>query len=203
MKGWMWTALVALLVAGVSYVAFEALRPADLSPGFLYGNGHIEGTEVTVSAEVTGRVVQSWLVEGEPVAKGDRLVRLDDAELQARLAQAQAEVTALEQTQKRLGLELETWQHHLKTAREDAERFRVLRRSGTVTPQQLNEAEDRFREAQGRVQILGAQQSETRARIDAARQQAQLFQLQLAKTVVQAPVAGTVLAKAIEVGDAP
>lgn len=118
MKGWMWTALAALLVAAVSYVAFEALRPADLSPGLLYGNGHIEGTEVAVSAEVNGRVVENRIVEGELVAKGDILVRLDDAELRTRLAQAQAEVAALEQTQKRLELELSTWQHHLKTARE-------------------------------------------------------------------------------------
>jgi len=127
MKGWMWTALVALIVAGLSYSAFVVLSPGDLSPGLLYGNGHIEGTEVEVSAEVTGRVVESNLVEGTSVEKGDMLVRLVDAELQTRLAQEQAEAAALEQTQTRLELELPTWQHHLKTAREDLARFRELR----------------------------------------------------------------------------
>lgn len=201
MKGWMWTALVVLLAAGLSYVAYEALRPADLPAGLLYGNGHIEGTEVAVSAEVAGRVAENHLVEGAAVSAGDVLVRLDDAELQARLAQSQADVSALEQTKLRFGQELDTWRHHFTTAREDLERFRTLRRSGSVTPQQLNEAEDRFREAEGRVQALETQQRETAARQEAARQQSQVLRLQLEKTLIRAPVSGTVVTKAIEMGE--
>lgn len=201
MKGWIWTALAVLFVAGLSYVAYETLRPADLPAWLLYGNGHIEGTEVAVSAEVTGRVLESRLREGTRVGAGDLLVRLDDAELQARLAQSQADVAALEQTQVRFDRELETAQHHRATAREDLERFRTLRRSGTVTPQQLSDAEDRFREAQGRVQVLQAQQGETAAHREAARQQVQELRLQLGKTRIHAPVSGTIVTKAIEVGE--
>ncbi|MCO6414523.1 MAG: efflux RND transporter periplasmic adaptor subunit [Thiogranum sp.] len=200
-KGWMWTALVVLLVAGLSYAAYEALRPAALPTGFLYGNGHIEGTEVAVSAEIAGRVVESHAVEGVAVSEGDLLVRLDDRELQARLAQAQAALVALEHTQARFAQELETWQHHLATAREDLERFRTLRRSGTVTPHQLNESEDRYRETDGRVKVLQAQRKETQAREEAARQQVRVLRLQLARTEIRAPISGTVLTRAIEVGE--
>lgn len=200
-KGWVWTAVGIVLVAGISYVAFEALRPPGLPVGVLYGNGHIEGTEVAVSAEVGGRVIESRLEEGKTVDAGDLLVRLDDSDLQASLAQAQAEMEALEQTQVRLEVELETWRHHQTSAREELERFRSLRASGTITPQQLNEAEDRFRETQGRVLGLEAQQRETAARLEAARQRLQLLRLQTARTSIHAPVSGTILTRAIEVGE--
>jgi len=201
MKGWIWSALVALLVAGASYVAFEALRPAALPTGFIYGNGHVEGTEIAVSAEIAGRVVESRLKEGEAVAAGDLLVRLDDAELQARLRQAEAEVAALAQTQVRVGRELETWRHHLGTAREDRERLRTLRQSGMTTARLLDEAENRLREAQGRLEVLQAQGSEVEARRQAARQQVEVLRLQRAKTVIRGPVSGTVLTRAIEIGE--
>jgi len=199
--GWVWTAIGILLVAGASWIAFEALRPPGLSAGILNGNGHIEGTEVAVSAEVSGQVVESRLEEGKAVVAGDLLVRLDDADLQARLAQAQAETEALRQTQERLGLELDTWRHHLATAREDLARFRTLRQEGTITPRQLNKVEDRFRETEGRVQVLQAQQRESGARLEAAAQQVALLALQLERTTIEAPVSGTLLSKAIEPGE--
>jgi multidrug efflux pump subunit AcrA (membrane-fusion protein) len=83
---------------------------------------------------------------------------------------------------------------------EDLERFRTLRRRGTVTPLQLNEAEDRFRETEGRVQVLEAQHAETEARLEAARQDVQLLRLQLEKAEIRAPVSCTVITKAIERG---
>lgn len=200
-KGWVWTAIGILLVAGASYIAFKALRQPELPENILYGNGHIEGTEVAVSAEVSGQVIESHLAEGKAVSADELLVRLDDADLQAKLAQAKAQTEALRQTQNRIGAELGTWRHHLDTAREDLARFRTLRKQGTITPKQLNEAEDRFREAQGHVHSLEAQQRETDARLDAAMQQNSLLQLQLDRTTIEAPVSGTLLSKTIEPGE--
>jgi HlyD family secretion protein len=51
-----------------------------LPDGLLYGNGHIEGTEIRVSSEVTGRIIKSRLVEAKTVAAGDLLVRIDDTD---------------------------------------------------------------------------------------------------------------------------
>lgn len=200
-RGWIWTAIGIFLVAGASWIAFEALRPPGLPAGILYGNGHIEGTEVALSAEVSGQVLESRLEEGRIVTAGELLVRLDDADLKAKLAQAEAERAALQQTQDRIGIELGTWRHHLATAREDLARFRTLRREGTISPKQLNEVEDRFRETEGRVQVLETQQRESVARLEAAAQQVELLQLQLERTTIEAPVSGTLLSKAIEPGE--
>ena len=200
-KTWLWTPAVLALVAALSYGLFVSLRPPDLPPGLLYGNGHIEGTEVNVSAEVSGRVIESRLVEGAGVARDDVLVRLDDAMPRAALAKAEAEVEAIRQEQVLIRQELATWRHHRETAESDTARYRTLRQTGVITPQQLNEAENRLKEAQGRVGSLEARLAQTEAHLVASQRQIDLLRLQLEKTEIRAPIAGTVLAKGIEVGE--
>lgn len=69
-RGWLVTLAVLLALGAGGYTLYRYLEPTPLPPGILYGNGHVEGTEVRVAAEVGGRVIDSALVEGEPVAAG-------------------------------------------------------------------------------------------------------------------------------------
>lgn len=200
-KSWLWTPVALIALAGLSYALYQTLQPPPLPPGLLYGNGHIEGTEVVVSAELTGTVVENRLVEGESVTRGDLLVRLDDTGLRIRLAQARAQAAAIKRSEAALEQQLATWRHHLSTAQSDFDRFRELRQRGTISPQQLNQAEDRLREAQGRVGALEAQIAEARAQLAAAEQQVALLQQQLDKTEIRAPVSATVQTKTIEAGE--
>lgn len=78
-RTWIWTPVTVVAIALASYLLYLALRPPAPPPGLLYGNGHIEGTEVAVSAEVSGRVVESPIEEGQKVAAGALLARLGDA----------------------------------------------------------------------------------------------------------------------------
>jgi len=58
----------------------------------LAGSGTIEATQVQIGPEVSGRVVQVLVEEGQAVQAGDVLFRLDDSMLSAQRAQAQAAV---------------------------------------------------------------------------------------------------------------
>lgn len=192
----------AIAVLGIAFYALSvALKPPALPPGFLYGNGQIEGTEVGVSAEVTGRVTESTIVEGKPVKDGDVLVRLDDSDLKAQLAQAEAEVAALQQEQAGVRGQIEIWEHHLQTARVELARYLKLRETQTITPQQLDQVSDRAREAEGQVTTLKAQASRENARVEAARRRVDWLALQIEKTTIEAPIDGTILVKAIELGE--
>jgi len=200
-RGWLWTPVVLITVAGLSYGLYRVLQPSPLPQGLLYGNGHIEATEVVVSAEVAGTVVENRMVEGRPVRQGDLLVRLDDTELRIRLAQAEAQAGAVRRGTTALAAQLETWRHHLATAESDLDRFRELRARGTVSPRQLSEVEDSYRDARGRVDVLEAQITEAGARLRAAEQQVALLQRQVDKTEIRAPVGATIESKAIETGE--
>ena len=200
-RAWIWTAIVIMLVAVGSYAAYLELRPRPLPAQLLYGNGHIEATEVRISSEVAGRTIDSALAEGKPVSAGDVLVRLDDADFRLRLEQTDAEIDAAKSEAKRVASELATWRHHLKTAQDDLARNRELKDRGTISSQQLEQVENAFEEARGRVGALQAQVDEVNNRIVAAERARDLLKSQLAKTTITAPSAGTILTKAVEIGE--
>jgi len=200
-KTWIVTPVLLLALAAGSYGLYRYLQPEPLAEGVLYGNGHIEGTEIKVAAEVAGRVVQIRLTEGETVRSGDPLVRIDDTDLRIRLAQGQAEEAALRQEKARIENELRTVLHHVETSQSDLARYRELKNKGTIPPQRLEQAENAFEEAKGRQTSIDARLIETEAHIDAARQGIRLIQSQLDKTIIGAPLDGTVLVKAVEQGE--
>lgn len=200
-KSWMWTLAGMLGLAAVSYALFLWLAPPTLPEGLLYGNGRFEATEVTVSAEVAARVLDSALVEGRTVQADEVLVRLDTTDLTTRLQQAEANALAAERARADVERQLATARHHLATARTDLTRYRKLGATGNVSAQLVESAENQEREAQGRVEALMARQEQTAAQQDAAAREVELLRSQLDKAVIRAPAAGTVLTKGIEVGE--
>jgi HlyD family secretion protein len=82
-------------------------RPAGKS-GALTASGTIEAEELTVAAEIGGRIVEMWVGEGDEVAEGDVLLRLDSTLLLAQREQAEAAVAqaqaALDAAQAQLAL---------------------------------------------------------------------------------------------------
>jgi HlyD family secretion protein len=198
---WMATPVFLLLLAAGSYGLYAYLTPPSLPDGLLYGNGHVEGTEVRVSSEVTGRVIDSRLVEGKTVAAGDVLVRIDDTDSRIQLNQSQAAKADLEQLRARQETELIPLRHHLSTAQADLERYRSLKESGVASVQRLDQAENAYREAQRQVTALEGQIAATDALLDVARQRVDLAQLQVGKAEIRSPIAGVILVKAIETGE--
>ncbi|MBI3772750.1 MAG: HlyD family efflux transporter periplasmic adaptor subunit [Gammaproteobacteria bacterium] len=200
-KSWLWTLSGMGVLVAVSFALFLWLRPPTLSAGMLYGNGQIEATEVTVSSEVTARVLESNLTEGRTVQAGEVLVRLDETDLNTRAQQAEAQMRAVQRANAQIGQQLSAWRHHLQTAEADLARYRTLRDAGTVSAQAMDKAQNQYQEARGQVGALEAQLAQTAANLEAAQREEQLLRAQLAKAVIRAPSAGTVLSKGIEPGE--
>jgi HlyD family secretion protein len=57
-------------------------------------SGFIEGTEVTIASESSGRIAEMLVDRGDTVKEGDVLVRLDDAVLQSQRLEAEAGLAA-------------------------------------------------------------------------------------------------------------
>jgi HlyD family secretion protein len=87
--------LVVVLTAVLSGLLVARLRAqrAQLH-GPSGGSGEIEGTEIRVAAKLTSRIVSVEVAEGAAVEKGQVLMRLDCAEPEAMLAEAEARVLA-------------------------------------------------------------------------------------------------------------
>jgi HlyD family secretion protein len=200
-KTWLWTLIGMIALAAVSYALFLWLLPPALPEGFLYGNGRIEATEVTVSAEVGARVLESNLVEGRTVQANDLLVRLDETDLKTRRKQAEANATAAQRAEAQVARQLDTARHHAQTADADLARYRKLRETGDVSAQMLDRAENQQREARGQVETLAARLAQAAASREAASREVELLRSQTGKTAIRAPSAGTILTKGIEAGE--
>lgn len=200
-KTWLWTLVGMIGLAAASYALFLWLSPPALPEGILYGNGRIEATEVTVSAEVGGRVLESNLVEGRAVQANDLLVRLDETDLKTRLRQAEANAAAAQRAQAQVEQQIVTARHHVQTADADLMRYRKLRETGNVSLQMLDRAENQQREARGQVETLTARQAQAVASREAAQREVELLRSQAGKAAIRAPSAGTILTKGIEAGE--
>jgi multidrug resistance efflux pump len=200
-RTWLWSPLLLVLLAAVSYVVYRWLSPPELPQGLLYGSGRIEGTEVTVSSEIAARVIESALIEGASVRQGDILVRLDDADIKTQLERAQAQREAALRERERHQRDLLTAQHHLQNAKVDDQRYAALARAGTIPGQRREQASNVLAEAQGRVATLRTALEQSDATLEALAKSVKLAQSQLEKTLITAPLSGTILTKSIEAGE--
>ncbi len=80
--------VVVAVLAWQGWLAYERRASADR----LEASGSIEATQVDVAPKIQGRVIRLLVAEGDRVRAGQVLVRLDDREARAQVAQAQAAV---------------------------------------------------------------------------------------------------------------
>jgi multidrug efflux system membrane fusion protein len=137
--------------------------------------GRTEAYEtVTLKARVDGQVHSVSFTEGQHVRQGEVLLRLDPADFQARLNQAEANLAKS--------------QAQLAKARADVERYIALRAKGFVSEEKVSEMR------------TAAAAAESVARADAAA--VELTRLQLSYTTIKAPIVGVVGAKLVFPGTA-
>lgn len=194
--------LVALIFVSVAgWWAWRFFSPPPLPEGILEGHGRIEGTEIAVSGKITGRIAVMGVKEGERVEKGAEIARLSADEIEARLAQSQARAEAAERQTTQLSERVKTLAHHAAKVRVDHERNQSLFRQGVLSKQQFDRSESALKEAEGELRateaLLAASQSEAAA-AQAIRREAEAA---LSEMRITAPIAGTVVTKAMEEGE--
>jgi multidrug resistance efflux pump len=86
------TIILALLIAG-GFWWQSTTKVSAISDEF-EATGTIETRDVNLASEISGKVAEVLVEEGEPVTAGQPLVRLDDAAITAQRAQAQATLQA-------------------------------------------------------------------------------------------------------------
>lgn len=142
--------------------------------------------QVAVRPEIEGRVVEVLVRNGDSVAEGEPLVRLDDATLRQRLRQAEAGVRVAEATAKSA---------RARVAELDAR----ATRSRKLAEQDLIPEVD-LETLEARVDAARAAAEEEEARVEEARAVVDERRSALARATVRSPVAGRVGQRDVEVG---
>ena len=203
---------------GTPVETVEVLRD-DLIQTVVASGRVMSPRRVRVGAVITGRVVAIPVTEGQAVKKGAELVLLEDKDVRAALAQAQAGVAQAEAKVRQLrevGLPaaqqaLLQAEATLTQVRGQFDRTKRLQAQGFVGQSQLDDAQRNLdvAESQARAARVQVETNSTRGSdfamamtaLEQARAAERVAQAKLPDMVVRAPVDGVLISRNVEVGD--
>jgi RND family efflux transporter MFP subunit len=202
--GWQWLVLPVLLLAGLAVwwfflraasgaivVETETVRRPPSSAAansVLDASGYVTARrEATVSAEITGKVIEVLVEEGMIVEPGQIVGRLDDTiqQAQTQLARAQA------QSARAALVEIEA---QLRAVRLERDRLRDLAGRKLTSIASLDAAEANY-------DALAARLETGRENVKVAERSVELSENSLAHTIIRAPFGGVVVSKDAQPGE--
>jgi HlyD family secretion protein len=153
-------------------------------------SGKIEPrTSVDVSADITGRIIDIAVEEGDLVTKGQFLIQIDPAQYQAAVSRAEGVVSSTQAT-------LLQTRANRDQAERDWKRANELSKLGPnlIAPASAEEARTALDVAEATYQATRAQLDQSRASLQEAKDN-------LAKTRLVSPISGRVVRLAVEEGE--
>jgi len=170
-------------------VRLEQVSRRDLVSAVI-ASGKIEAkTSVDISADITGRIIDIAVREGDLVKRGQFLLQIDPAQYRAAVARAEGVVASTQATL------LQT-----KATRDQAQRAWNRARQLTELGDNLI-APETAEQAQTALDVAEANYQSSRAQLEQSRASLQEAKDNLAKTRLTAPVSGRVVRLAVEEGE--
>jgi len=198
-RPWVWLALLVAIGAAAAYISQRG-RPLTVEIGtvasaypsqalaVLNATGRVVAARrASVSSKATGRLEWLGVEEGQRVAEGEVIARLENRDVAASREQAAAGVKAAEAN-------LAQGQAELADAAVALKRARELAQKDFVSGAAVDTAEARFNKAQAAIKTLEAQIAVAQANLRAAT-------VSFDQTLIRAPFTGIVLTKNANVGD--
>jgi HlyD family secretion protein len=240
-RRWIIGGVLLFLLLGLSRFAYERVNAAtevevqrvrstsaSAAPQgvVLNATGYIVAAhKIELASKVMGKVAWIGVEKGDRVTQGQELVKLEDDEYRAQLAQARGALANLEAklaeaTNGSRPEEIAQAEANVASARADLENARVtiertrrLANEGVLAKQNLDDAQAKYDSAQARLNSLqksfelvklGPRQEQIdafRGQVDQARGAVAFAQTNLDNTIIRAPVTGTVLERNVEKGE--
>jgi HlyD family secretion protein len=170
-------------------VRMEQVTRRDLVSA-VTASGKIEPqTSVDISADITGRIIEIAVEEGDLVRKGQFLLQIDPAQYQAAVSRAEGVVSSTQATL----LQVRANRDQAERAWKRADQLSRLG-PNLIAPAQAEEARTSLDVAEATYQATRAQLDQSRASLQEAKDN-------LAKTRLVSPIAGRVVRLAVEEGE--
>jgi len=170
-------------------VRFDTVKPQDLVAS-VTASGRIEPqTKVDISADITGRVTQIAVKEGDWVKKGQFLLQIDPAQYEAAVARVEALLSASTASQVQAKANYDQAERTARRASEISTSSPNL-----ISTEAVEQAQTSFEVAKANLSAANAQMAQNRASMQDARDQ-------LSKTRLLSPLDGRVTRLNVEVGE--
>lgn len=193
--------LVAVALAGGGYFVWLEFKPTTLPSGIVSSNGRLEAERIDIATKFPGRVKEVLVREGDTVTKGQVLARIDTAELEAQLREAEAAVTESEQQLDQAIALLAQRKSESALAEQELQRSEILGKKGYTTKEKVEQRQAANIAAQAAVNSANAGIERAKAGIVAAIARVQRIQANLKDYVLTAPRAGRVQYRLTQPGE--
>lgn len=189
----------------LAYIAIAMLTASCGSDTEFDAQGTFEATEVIVSAESAGRILDFSIDEGATIEAGTELAVIDSLQLHLQRKQLLAQQTALLSSRPDVGKQVASLREQIAKQKRELQRVDNMLADGAATRKQRDDIEAQIKVLQGNMEALLSTLGKNTATINdnSAALEAQIAALddRIAKCRVTAPVGGTVLVKYAEAGE--
>lgn len=189
----------------LAYIAIAMLTASCGSDKEFDAQGTFEATEVIVSAESAGRILDFSIDEGATIEAGTELAVIDSLQLHLQRKQLLAQQTALLSSRPDVGKQVASLREQIAKQKRELQRVDNMLADGAATRKQRDDIEAQIKVLQGNMEALLSTLGKNTATINdnSAALEAQIAALddRITKCRVTAPVGGTVLVKYAEAGE--
>jgi len=185
-----------------SVVVFTACRPNDEN---IMASGVFEATEVIVSSESNGKILQISIKEGDFVEESEILAKIDSVQLELKIEQLLSGIETAESRRPSIDSQLGPVLQQLNTAEKEKIRVENLLKAGAVNEKQFDDitAQILLLQKQLDAQRTNLEKSDLIIDREIESLKIQIKQLddQIKRCSVTSPLSGTVLVKYAETGE--
>lgn len=167
--------------------------------------GFFETTEVTVSAEANGRILDFTINEGEEVRKGTVVGAIDSVQLFLSKLQLEQSIKAVASNKPDIKTQISALQAQIEKQETEERRIKSLLKDNAATTKQLDDITSAIEVLKKQLNALQSTLTKNYSSLDAQSSalDIQIAQLndQLSKCRIVAPISGTILNKYAEAGE--
>lgn len=163
--------------------------------------GTFEATEIMVSAEVPGKILQFNIEEGQVLSAGSTVGLIDTIDWQLKKEQLQAQKNAVEAKYPGVASQISVLEQQLKNLITEKNRIEKLFNEGAATRKQLDDINGNIEVVQKQIRSVETQNAAVAAELSSITKQIEQVNENLRRCRITNPVNGTVLQKYSEQGE--
>ena len=200
-----WVApVLALAVAGAALAGggywWQLSRTAWPS-GIVWSNGRIEADEIDIATKFAGRISEVLVDEGDLVAAGQVVARMDTRDLEASLGESKAEIARAEKTLELASAEVDQQRSQMRLAEQQLQRARILAQKDYTTRETFDQRQAQLDSATGGYDASLARVGQAEQALEASRHAAALIRINIADNTLKAPRDGRIQYRLANVGE--
>lgn len=174
---------------------------SQLPAGISWGNGRIEADEIDIDTKFAGRIAEMLADEGDMVAAGQIVARMDTKDLEQSLQKAQAQVLQSERAVDEAHANVVQQRAQTTLAKQEMERAQALLKNGWITKQLFDQRQQQLDAANAALAAAEAKVAQAEQALDAARHDVELYKINIADNALVAPRAGRIQYRVANIGE--